>query len=248
MNLSNEVEMILLSKVPKDWVETRGEGIKIGVVDSGCDVAHKNLNISEYRVFGQENLHHGTHIAGIISSNAKNYSINGFCHKSEIIFAACDFVNFQSLSHLIKSLEWIKEKNVDVLNLSFALKKDYEQIKKILKEISEKTIICCSYSKDLPYPHSYDFVISVGKNKTDKADIIAPSKFVSTSPNNGYSELSGSSMATAFVTSVFGLAKSYDKKISKDSILIKISGEKIYIPEKNIFSTNNKQIIFKRKK
>lgn len=240
--------MKLLSNIPPEWKDTNGEGIRIGVIDSGCDIKHQNLRISDYKIFGQENLRHGTHIAGIISSNAKNYSIQGLCKKSEIVFAACDFVSYQSLFELIKALEWIKEKNIDVLNLSFALKKDYEQIKKILKEISEKTIICSSYSRDLLYPHSYDFVVSVSNKETDNADIIAPGKFISTAPENNYTELSGASMATAFVTSVFGVAKSYDKKLSKESILNIVSGKKIYTPEKNLLSDSSKQIIFKRKK
>lgn len=240
--------MIKLSNVPKEWIETNGQGVRIGIIDSGCDQTHKNLKISDYKIFGQENLTHGTHIAGIISSNAKNHSIHGFCNKSEIVFASCDFVNYQSLINLIKALEWMSEKKLDILNLSFALKKDYDKIKKILEKISEKTIICASYSKDLPYPHSYDFVVSVGKNETDNADIIAHAKFISTYPNNNYSELSGSSMATAFVSSVFGIAKAYNKNISLDSIINKIKGNDLYIPEKNLFSANSKQIIFKRKK
>ena len=240
--------MIKLSNVPKEWIETNGKGIRIGIIDSGCDIKHKNLHISDYKIFGQENLTHGTHITGIISSNAKNYSTHGFCNKSEIIFAACDFVNYKSLNHLIKSLEWIEEKKINVLNLSFALKKDYDQVRNLLKKISEKTIICSSYSKELKYPHSYDFVTSVGKNLTDNADIIAKGNFISTFPNDSYSELSGSSMATAFVSSVFGIAKAYDINLSKDSIINKIKGNDLYIPEKNIFSTHSKQIIFKRKK
>lgn len=240
--------MIKLSNVPKEWIETNGKGIRIGIIDSGCDLNHKNLNVSDYKIFGQENLTHGTHIAGIISSNAKNHSIHGFCNQSEIIFAACDFVDYKSLNHLIKALEWIKEKNLDVLNLSFALKKDYDQIRNLLKKISEKTIVCCSYSKELQFPHSYNFVVSVGKNLNDNADVIAKGNFISTYPNNSYFELSGSSMATAFTSSVFGIANAYDRKLSKESIMNKINGVNLYTPEKNIFSTNNKQIIFKRKK
>ena len=101
-----------LSKIPNEWKETNGKNIRIGIIDSGCDITHKNLNISEYKVFGEENLIHGTHIAGIISSNAMNYSHSGYCKESEIIFAACDFVSYESLSHLIEALEWMKEKKV----------------------------------------------------------------------------------------------------------------------------------------
>lgn len=237
-----------LSKIPNEWKETNGKNIRIGIIDSGCDVAHKNLNISEYKVFGEENLIHGTHIAGIISSNAMNYSHSGYCKDSEIIFAACDFVSYESLSHLIEALEWMKEKKVDVLNLSFALRKNYEQIHKILYEISKETIICCSYSDKMLYPHGYEFVISVGKNENDKADIIAPGRFISTLPDNNYSELTGSSMATAFVTSIFGIAKSYNYNLSKDGIINTISGKDLYMVEREKFSTEHKQIIFKRKK
>lgn len=240
--------MIKLSNVPKEWIETNGKGIRIGIIDSGCDINHKNLNISDYKIFGQENLRHGTHIAGIISSNAKNNSIHGFCNQSEIIFAACDFINYQSLIDLSSALKWMKEKKVDILNLSFALKNDHEQIKKIIEEISQTAFVCCSYSKELPYPHNYNFVISVGKNETDNADIIAKGNFLSTSPKNGYSELSGASMATAFTSSVFGIAKAFDKNISKESIINQIEGNFLYAPEKNISFNNSKQIIFKRKK
>ena len=240
--------MIKVSRIPEEWKETNGKNIRIGIIDSGCDIKHKSLNISEYKVFGKENLIHGTHIAGIISSNAMNYSHSGYCKDSEIIFAACDFVDSQSLIHLIEALEWMKEKNVDVLNLSFALKKNYEKIYNILFEMSKKTIICCSHSDKMFYPHGYEFVVSVGKKETDNADVIAPSSFVSTLPDNNYSELTGSSMATAFVTSVFGIAKSFNYNLSKESILNNISGKDLYLTEKNFLPKEHKQIIFKRKK
>ena len=238
--------MIKVSRIPEEWKETNGKNIRIGIIDSGCDINHKSLNVSEYKVFGKENLIHGTHIAGIISSNAMNYSHSGYCKDSEIIFAACDFVDSQSLIHLIEALEWMKEKNVDVLNLSFALKKNYEKIYNILFEMSKKTIICCSYSEKMPYPHKYNFVVSVGKKETDNADVVAPSKFISTFPDDNYSELTGSSMASAFVSSVMGIAKSYDCNLSKDSILNTISGNSLIVPEKNALPTTHKQIIFKR--
>lgn len=246
------MKKIRLSHIPIEWKKTHGKDIKIGICDSGCDINHKDIKIKEYREFGEVDYKHGTHVLGIISSNSHNfYSIHGLCDKSEIYFSGCNFVNQNSISNLISSLAWLKSKKIDVLNLSFALKHDNKEIKSILFDMyNSGTIICCSYSDELLFPHSYDFTISVGKESDieKKVDIVAPSKFISLAPNNDYIEMSGASMATAFISSIAGIAKSFNKKINKGMLIKEICGESILNIESNsIMNSRKKQVIFRRK-
>jgi major intracellular serine protease len=235
--------MITISKIPKEWILTKGRGVKIGILDSGCFTSHKNLNIKEYKKFGLTSENHGTHIAGIINSNAKNYSIHGLCTEADIYFAGCDFTQQNNVVYLYNALEWLKSKKLDVLNLSFALKTDYESVREILKEISNNCIICCAYSEKLKYPHSYEFVVDIDNEK--KASVYAEGNFISTSTKNGYRELTGSSMSTAFVTSVFGIAKAFNKRLTIQEILNTVNGKELYSAKSTFFNKDVKQIIIK---
>lgn len=233
--------MITVSNIPKEWILTKGKGVKIGIIDSGCFIDHRNLNIKEYKTFGRTSENHGTHIAGIINSNANNYSIHGFCTESDIYFAGCDFTQQNNLVYLYNALDWMKQQKVDILNLSFALKNDHEKIKEVLKEMSKHTIICCAYSENLRYPHSYDFTIDIDNKK--RGTVYAEGKFISTSARNSFTELSGSSMATAFVVSVFGIAKSFNKNITINEIYRTINGKEPYHTSSTYFNKRIKQKI-----
>lgn len=217
-----------LANIPIEWLETYGKNIKVGICDIGFDTNHKALKhaISEYKLFGGGcNKNHGTHVAGIIASKPNNISsVKGLAMESKLYLAGINTNANLGYKTLIEALKWILEINVDVLNLSFAYSERNKKIEELLQKIAENTLIVSSYSTDLSYPHKYEFVISAGI-EDENADINYVGEFMSTSINNGYIKMSGSSMSTAFVSSVACLAKSYNSKITKEEFLSEIKGE-----------------------
>ena len=217
-----------LAKIPREWLETNGKNIKIGICDTGFNINHKALKhaISDYRLFGgNKNKEHGTHVAGIIASKPDDInSVKGLATLSKIYLAGISTNSGLGYKTLEMALTWVKEINIDVLNLSIAYLEKNKKLERLLEGIAQKTLIISSYSTELKYPHSYDYVVSVGIDDNE-ADINYIGEFVSASANNGYIKMRGSSMATAFVSSVACLAKSYNKEITKKEFLDKICGE-----------------------
>lgn len=236
-----------LSRIPVEWLKTAGYGVKIGVCDSGCDIKSNDLSrvIKEYKEFSPVNVKHGTHVVGIISSSADNcYSHRGYCARASLYVAGLTLGGANAINKLVDALTWLSCFELDVLNLSFAYAKESVELKELLYNISRRTLIVAAYSAGLSYPHCYDFVISVGVGENSDVDIIAPGKLVSNAKNNNYVEMSGTSMATAYITSVVGLARAYDKEIGKDGFLINVCGDKLLETQRErcLFAQKEEQI------
>ncbi|MBJ7932191.1 serine protease [Bacillus toyonensis] len=104
-----------------------GAGVKIAIIDSGCDTKHPLL---KHIKFGQDFtgnpdvnswntdlIGHGTHCAGIIAaSSTENMSLNGFAPDAEVhilrIFPGGEY------SSLIEALNYCIEHKIDVVNMS----------------------------------------------------------------------------------------------------------------------------------
>lgn len=113
-----------LNQVPK---EITGAGIKIAIIDSGCDNGHSLLqHIRLGRDFtddpdpnswNKDIIGHGTHCAGIITARSVNGSMmHGFAPEAEIhilrVFPG------GSYSSLIEALDYCIEHQIDVVNMS----------------------------------------------------------------------------------------------------------------------------------
>ena len=95
---------------PNMWKASyRGQGIKVAIIDTGCDVNHVSLkdNIAGVRNFTPEDnkdpnvvidrVGHGTHVAGIVAANGKVDSVIGAAPEAELyILKALDL----SLIHI----------------------------------------------------------------------------------------------------------------------------------------------------
>ena len=217
-----------LSRIPKEWLETSGRNVKVGVCDTGFNINHKALKnaITDYRLLGgNNNKEHGTHVAGIIGSRPDDIRVtNGLAKMSKMYLAGISTNSGLGYKTLSMALEWMAEVGVDVLNLSLAYFERDKKLEALLEEIARNALIVSSYSVSLNYPHSYDYIVSVGVDDCE-ADVNYFGEFMSTSASNGYITMRGPSMATAFVSSVACLAKSYDKKITKKEFLSEICGE-----------------------
>ncbi len=232
-----------LSNIP--W-HNNGENISIGVIDAATDdissIQELNIKNAINLCDNYDSENHGIHVTGIINSNSKNiFSKQGFAYKSDIYYVGIAINNLLGIGTIIKALKQLPK--VDVINMSFAFEYENEEIKDILFEkYNDGTILCCAYNEQLKYPWSYDCCIAVGK------DVLTRNDFVSVVDKNKYDRKTGTSMQTAFVSSIAAMAKSHNRNITKKQFLKQVIGnEHIKLDiDKNILNNNlNEQIILK---
>ncbi|MBM7704001.1 S8 family serine peptidase [Metabacillus iocasae] len=238
-------EMYHLSLLQIDKALTlAGENkVKVAVIDTGIDVNHpelKNKVLAPYNVSDPANpgspAEHGTHVAGIIASEANNgVGGKGVNPNASILpidvfsgmLGASDYVVADGILHAI-------EQGANVINMSIGSFYESPIIKGAVKKAVDKGIVVVaaagnSGNMEYEYPASFDGVISVGatNDKNQKAyfstygpgiDVVAPGENVYSSlytPFKGstFANMSGTSMSSPIVAGVASLIKSKYPKL-----------------------------------
>ncbi|WP_193774783.1 S8 family serine peptidase [Vallitalea guaymasensis] len=175
---------------------------------------------------------HGTHIAGVIANLAPNVKI------VPLKFISGDI---GYTSEAIEAIKYAKDLGIKIINCSWGSM----QFNKALKEVMAESDILfigsagndgVNSSQYPVYPASYDLsnIVSVGasydngnltifSNYGEDVHIAAPGKdILSTTPNNGYEYLSGTSMSAAVVTGISALLQSNMPDYTSSEIAVKI--------------------------
>ncbi|MEW6143373.1 MAG: S8 family serine peptidase [Chloroflexota bacterium] len=190
--------------------------VKVAVLDTGIDATHTALN---GRVTASINLTdsrtetdvqgHGTHIAGIIASNAGNVEILN-------IKVAGDN-GITSPETIAKGIIWAVENGARIINISLAVKETSEDLEKAVALAIEKRIVVVAAAGNSgaaapAYPAAYPGVVSVGavnsqgkitawSNGGTAVSTTAPGvNILSTLPGGEWGVKSGTSQAAARVT------------------------------------------------
>ena len=212
-----------------------GKGIKVAILDTGCDINHVCLKdrIVDYRNFtfyGHEkdvsdSRGHGTHVAGIIAGNRVKDGVTGVAPDCELII--CKVISKQGGfdKDIIKGLEYAINQGVDIINMSVGGQGDHKTLHDLIKKAVDLgiSVVCATGNYGdgdvLLYPAGYEEVIEVGavdsndnickfSSITSKVDIYSYGKDItSTYPGNRYAKLSGTSQATPHVSGVLALLK-----------------------------------------
>lgn len=184
------------------WNYSRGREITVAVIDSGVD---KHPDITANLLPGKDVLDnddvpndkngHGTHIAGIIAAVGNNQKgIAGLAYESKIlpirIFDSKGRLPTKKSCKLVKdALAFAITHNASVLNCSFSLKKDDQEVKVVFENTAKTKVIIAAAGNDgvstETYPAAYSGVVSVASinslgaisdfsNIGDWVDITAP--------------------------------------------------------------------------
>ncbi|QFT76056.1 S8 family serine peptidase [Erythrobacter sp. THAF29] len=128
-----------------------GEGVRVAVIDSGCDVSHRQLSHAKGADlttddntgdgWTNDEIHHGSHCAGIIAARGFDQGgIRGFAPGAEL-FAYKVFPGGR-FSDLIEALDKCIEDEIDVANLSLGSGQPSELVSQKIAEAAQAGVAC----------------------------------------------------------------------------------------------------------
>jgi thermitase len=229
------------------WKFSKGnENVTIAVIDSGVDLDHPDLvhrlikgyNVIEDNHVPEDDNGHGTHVTGIIASEANNREgvagITWFNHIMPI--KALNSEGYGSSFDVAKGIIWAVDHGARVINLSLGNYQPSELLQEAVRYAYDRDVVLISasgndHSAQPSFPAAYPEVLSVGavnpdgsraefSNYGDYLDVVAPgTEIPSTFVHNRYAALSGTSMAAPHVTALAGLIRSLNPNLTNTEVI-----------------------------
>lgn len=233
---------LMKTTFPRAWDRARGTGARIAVVDSGINKNHPDLTakVAAQQDFvkdgaGIKDLYgHGTHVAGIAAALTDNSTgVAGGCPNCKLLVARVLKANGETTSEKLKQgINWSKNNNADVINLSLDSPGYDENVKMAIDDARADGVVIVAAAGNMGttakrYPAAYEKVIAVSAtNKSDGlayfsshgswVDLAAPgTNILSTGAGGGYYEDRGTSESAPFVSALAGLLASKGKTASE---------------------------------
>ncbi len=176
------IEMI---QAPKVWEKTKGKGITIAILDTGCDLTHPDL---KERIIGGRNFTnddkgrkevfrdyngHGTHVAGTMAATINQKGVVGVAPEANLLIVkVLDKNGSGQYEWIINGIYYAIEQKVDIISMSLGGPEDVPELHEaIQKAVEHNILVVCAAGNDgdgqdatneFGYPGSYNEVISVG--------------------------------------------------------------------------------------
>lgn len=234
------------------WSQTRGNGVKVAVVDTGIDKNHPDL---AGRVIGGKNFTtndandwadghgHGTHVSGTVAANDNTIGVVGVAPEASLVgVRVLDENGSGTFGDVIAGVNYTVEAKVDVANMSLGGTSNLQSLHDAVKKAHEAGVLIAAaagnsgdYSSNPPnYPGAYPEVVGVAAvdDKDMRAYFSTYNKFVglagpgvnvlSLEKDNKYAKHSGTSMAAPHVAGVAALLKSVFPNLSNTNLKRKL--------------------------
>lgn len=180
-----------LIQAPAWWTKSKGQGIKIAVLDTGCDPDHPDL---QNRIIGGRNFTdddhgdennfsdyngHGTHVAGTIAAEENGKGVVGVAPQAELlIIKVLDRNGSGTYEGIISGLQYAIEQKVDIISMSLGGPVDHPLLHKTIQQaVNQGILVVCAAGNEgdsddktdeFTYPGSYNEIISVGAVDLDR--------------------------------------------------------------------------------
>lgn len=186
LEVVNEIPKgVEIIQAPEIWPETKGKGITVAVLDTGCDTDHPDLMdriIGGYNFTkddGGDSLKfedyngHGTHVAGTIAATLNNSGVVGVAPEANLLILKVLGKNGSGqYDWIIKAIQYAIDQKVDIISMSLGGPNDVKALHDVIIEaVNQKILVVCAAGNDgdgkdstdeFGYPGCYNEVISVG--------------------------------------------------------------------------------------
>lgn len=218
--------------IPELWKQSRGAGVTVAVLDTGVDAEHVDLRdaIAGARDFTSshsgvaDRVGHGTHVAGTIAARQNETGVIGVAPECRLLVGkVLGDDGSGSSARVAAGIDWACAMGADVLSLSLgSAQASSEMEAAVERAVAAGKLVVCAAGNDgransVNYPARWKSTLAVGavmrngkvadfSSRGPELDICAPGHdVVSTYPGGSYAKLSGTSMATPFVSGVVAL-------------------------------------------
>lgn len=226
--------------IPDLWQKSDGNDVVVGVIDTGCDLDHPDLqhnlidgiNFVNKNKKPEDDCGHGTHVSSTIGAINNGVGIVGIAPKTKIIpIKALDGGGSGSITNIIKSIEWAADHGgINFITMSLGAAQAVKELEDIITYANSKNcIVFCAAgnsgeNSDIMYPAKYNNTISIGAidenlertNFTcsgEELDFLAPGhNILGCIPGGRYALMSGTSMSNPFAVGCASLLLSYNRK------------------------------------
>lgn len=230
---------------PDAWDRTTGEGIRVGIIDTGIDRSHPDVganvaaavNVTRPNGSAADENGHGTHVAGTIAALDNNFGVIGAAPKAKLYIAkAFDGDGSGRLSDVIAGLHWCILNRCQVINFSFGSGEGNDSLRDAVRSAARHCIMVAAAGNNgradsVDVPARYPEVIAVAasdranriadfSSRGPQVTLAAPGVDVlSTVPGNRYASLSGTSMASPHVAAAVALLLKADPRLSRSELV-----------------------------
>jgi len=231
----------------RGWNVSRGsEGVVVAVVDTGVQRDHpdlrgklvEGLNIIDRTSPPEDDVGHGTHVAGIVAANVNNgEGVAGLSWYNRIMpIKALDDTGAGSTYSVAEGIIWATDHGAKVINLSLGNYASAQFLHDAIRYAYDRDVVLVAASgndnTDRPgYPAAYPEVFAVGatnyesnrasfSNYGSYVDAAAPGETIpSTYTGSQYAALSGTSMASPHVAALAALIRSANPELSNRDVM-----------------------------
>lgn len=234
---------IVKLNVQDKWSHSKGDGVVVAVIDTGCDLYHDDIknnllngiNIIDGKKDPEDDNGHGTHVSSTIAAENNTIGMIGVAPKTKIRpVKVLDKKGNGSSINIAKGVKWAVDQKVDIITMSLGSKYNDPQIYESIKEAYKKNIIvfCAAGNsgekEQIMYPAKYKETIAIGAidenfQRTsftcsgEELDFLAPGHNIfGAVPGNKYAMMSGTSMSNPFAVGCASLLISKLKKENKE--------------------------------